>query len=248
MRELRDRVRPAAPVAAATPNAAARRARKAEAKARTQSITRRSGLAALILTPIAVATVMLSQPSESPAERFNGPLVAVPPAPSADLEAALPTSSALVPDRINAVALEAETATAAHAVVIEVASGDTLMGLLTREGVDRADAHEAVTALSSVFSPKGLRPGQQIRLTFLPGEEIWAAAGEEAAPPQLASLMIQPSVDKTVQVLLDEQGGYQAPRATGRSTSRSRARAASSTTASTPRPWPPACRCQRWWR
>ncbi len=210
MRELRDRVHPAAPSAASTPNAAARRARKAETRARTQSITRRSGLAALILTPIAVATVMLSQPSESPAERFNGPLVAVPPAPSGDLEAALPASSALVPDRINAVALEAETATAAHAVVIEVAPGDTLMALLTREGVNRTDAHEAVTALSNVFSPKGLRPGQQIRLTFLPGEEIWAAAGEEAEPPQLASLMIQPSVDKTVQVLLDEQGGYQA--------------------------------------
>ncbi len=201
MRQLRDRVRHAEPAQRhAVPGPAVRR----------RAFTRKGGLAALLLAPLAVAAVMMSESRESPAERFSGPLVAVLPAPSSDLESALPASSSLVPDRINAVALEAESATAAHAVVIEVAPGDTLMALLTREGVQRSDAHQAVTALSEVFSPKGLRPGQQIKLTFLTGEDIWAAAGEEAQPPQLASLMLQPSVDKTVQVVLAEQGGYQA--------------------------------------
>lgn len=171
---------------------------------------RRGGLAALLLALPAVALVMTSEPRESPAERFTGPLVAALPAPRADLEAALPASVALVPDRINASAMQAETATAAHAVVIEVGPGDTLMSLLTREGVDRGDAHEAVAALSTVFSPKGLKPGQQIKLTFLPGDDFWAAAGEEPAEPRLLSMALQPSVEQNVQVVLDAAGGFQA--------------------------------------
>jgi len=209
MGQVRDRVRPGR----ATPRYAyaAQDARTAPAgTGRRSFLARRSGLAALLLAPFAVGAVMMTEPRESPAERFAGPLVVALPAPTDDLEAALPASAALVPDSINAVALEAESATAAHAVVIEVGPGDTLMALLTREGVERGDAHQAVEALTTVFSPKGLRPGQQIKLTFTTGEDIWAAAGEEPEPPQLVLLALQPSVDQNVHVVLDDSGTFQA--------------------------------------
>ena len=201
MGQVRDRVRPL--------RATSSRGMPAPAQ-RPAVLARKGSLAALLLAPVAIAAVMMTEPRESPAERFSGPLVVAMPAPSADLEAALPARTTLVPDEINAVALEAETATAAHAIVIEVGPGDTLMALLTREGVARGEAHEAVAALTTVFSPKGLRPGQQIKLTFLPGEEIWAAAGEEAAAPQLLSMALQPSVEQNVQVVLDGAGAFQA--------------------------------------
>ena len=56
---------------------------------------------------------------------------------------------------------------------MSVSSGDTLMGLLVREGLDRAEAHGVITALEEVFNPRRLRKGQELCLTFtdLPEQE-----------------------------------------------------------------------------
>ena len=53
--------------------------------------------------------------------------------------------------------------------VVAVRRGDTLMDILLSLGISRADAHEAVNALSSVYDVRGLRPGQEITFTFAPG-------------------------------------------------------------------------------
>ncbi|MBL8702619.1 MAG: M23 family metallopeptidase [Alphaproteobacteria bacterium] len=65
--------------------------------------------------------------------------------------------------------------------VIAVRRGDTLMDILLSVGLPRAEAHEAVSALSGVFDPRGLKPGQEITFTFAPGESgpmvgAWLAA------------------------------------------------------------------------
>lgn len=54
--------------------------------------------------------------------------------------------------------------------VVAVRRGDTLMDILLSVGVSRAEAHEAVSALSSVFDPRALKPGQEITFTFAPGD------------------------------------------------------------------------------
>lgn len=55
---------------------------------------------------------------------------------------------------------------------LKVQSGDTLMSLMLSAGIDRGDAHEAVSALRSVFDPKDLRVGQQVRLTVSPKDNL----------------------------------------------------------------------------
>jgi murein DD-endopeptidase MepM/ murein hydrolase activator NlpD len=53
--------------------------------------------------------------------------------------------------------------------VVAVRRGDTLMDILLGLGLPRAEAHEAVSALASVYDLRGLRPGQEITFTFAPG-------------------------------------------------------------------------------
>ena len=203
-------------------------------------LTRRSGLLALLMAPIALAIALLVQPSESPADALlvtypalvghpalplatagagvtatpavlAGPTLpdTAPPA-IADIESALPVSLYVTAQPLSGQVLAAEAAPAANSVIVEVSSGDTLMALLTREGVSRDDAHGAVQALEEVFSARDLRPGQQLRLTFSEPEEFLAAAGEEASKPSLLSLALQPSVDADVQVVRTKDGGFNA--------------------------------------
>jgi hypothetical protein len=142
---------------------------------------------------------------------LTGPAVpdTAPPA-MADIESALPVSLYVTAQPLSGQVLAAEAAPAANSVIVEVSSGDTLMALLTREGVSRDDAHDAVQALEEVFSARDLRPGQQLRLTFSEPEEFLAAAGEEASKPSLLSLALQPSVDADVQVVRTKDGGFNA--------------------------------------
>ena len=61
--------------------------------------------------------------------------------------------------------------------IINVGKNDTLITLLTREGVNALHAHKAVKALSKHFDPRRIRPGQEISLdltpqTSLPGDNF----------------------------------------------------------------------------
>jgi len=83
---------------------------------------------------------------------------------------------------------------------LRVASGDTLMALLTNAGIARREAYEAITALSDVFSPRALRPGQEIRLDL--------AADTPDAKPKLLALNLQPDVERDVRVTRSEGDGF----------------------------------------
>jgi hypothetical protein len=58
---------------------------------------------------------------------------------------------------------------------LQVRKGDTLMKLLIDAGIARPEAHEAIAALTQVYSPRELRPGQSIEL-------VLSAPGESAGP------------------------------------------------------------------
>ena len=90
---------------------------------------------------------------------------------------------------------------------VTVAPGDTLMALMVEAGAARSEAHEAITALRAVYSPRRLRPGQDIELTFstfVPGDdqEANAQGSAEDAPQggQLMGLSLQSAVDEIVRV------------------------------------------------
>ncbi len=182
--------------------------RQSEDRVPLAKVTRRGGFAAILLAPLVVGAVLMSEPRQSPAERLVIPPAAAIAfaAPLSDLEQSIPARNYVVSQQMTEPVLEAEAAPAALSVVIEVTPGDTLMALLSREGIARGDAHNAVVALEEVFSPRLLRPGQQIRLSFSTGEEAMAAAGEEPAAPRLVSLGLQPAVDLDVQVVRTEAG------------------------------------------
>jgi murein DD-endopeptidase MepM/ murein hydrolase activator NlpD len=50
--------------------------------------------------------------------------------------------------------------------LVQVRSGDTLMGVLVREGVAAADAQDAIASLRRVWDPRDLQVGQEIALGF----------------------------------------------------------------------------------
>ncbi|MCB9947476.1 MAG: peptidoglycan DD-metalloendopeptidase family protein [Rhodospirillaceae bacterium] len=84
--------------------------------------------------------------------------------------------------------------------VVEVRSGDTLLALLTREAVSRADAHAAVAALEDVYDPRRLQIGQQITLTF-------DHLGRDSV---FLGLELMPDVETFASVERTEEGGYSA--------------------------------------
>jgi murein DD-endopeptidase MepM/ murein hydrolase activator NlpD len=49
---------------------------------------------------------------------------------------------------------------------VQVGSGDTLIDVLTRAGVDVSDANLAIDALKDVYNPRALRAGQKVTVTF----------------------------------------------------------------------------------
>jgi murein DD-endopeptidase MepM/ murein hydrolase activator NlpD len=88
--------------------------------------------------------------------------------------------------------------------IVEVAKGDTLMDILLASGVGRADAAEAIDAMDGVFRPQDLKPGQQITLGF----DQFGHHPVERGNLQLASLSLQPSVERDVNINRNDSGGF----------------------------------------
>lgn len=87
--------------------------------------------------------------------------------------------------------------------IVTVTRGDTLIGILTGNGVDRTSAHEVVRSLGEVFDVRRLQIGQDITLTFQP-----SSGGD-----QFLGLALRPSPERDVLVKLDEAGGFVAEEA-----------------------------------
>ncbi len=84
--------------------------------------------------------------------------------------------------------------------IVAVRRGDTLMDILLSLGISRAEAHEAASALASVYDLRGLRPGQEITFTFAPG------APGEGQP--LVGAWLAARADRDVGVARDSAGRF----------------------------------------
>ena len=124
-------------------------------------------------------------------------------ATAADLESELGTLHYATAPGIVAAALEAEARPATVSRSLWVKRGDTLMGMLVKAGIKRQEAHDAITALSKVYSPRKLKPGPEIRL--------WLAASGAAGPDRrLLALSLRPNVERDLRVLRTGAGGFAA--------------------------------------
>ena len=80
---------------------------------------------------------------------------------------------------------------------VRVRKGDTLMGLLKREGVPRAHAHQAIVALSKNFDLRRLRAGKVITLDFSADE-----------PTSLHRVTIKENAERIVRAELNNAGMF----------------------------------------
>lgn len=83
---------------------------------------------------------------------------------------------------------------------VAVGKGDTLMELLVRNDVSRAEAHEAIAALSKVYDPRSLVPGHEITVFFHQDPSI--------ADRKFSGLSIEKDIVNTVIVNRAEDGSY----------------------------------------
>lgn len=92
---------------------------------------------------------------------------------------------------------------------VKLASGETLMEVLQDAGVDRIDAYHAVAAMTSYYSPRKLRAGQEISLTFMEAPDGAVGEGESGtAAKYLTALAIEPDIERTIEVTRNEDGSF----------------------------------------
>ncbi|PKQ06830.1 MAG: hypothetical protein CVT72_05250 [Alphaproteobacteria bacterium HGW-Alphaproteobacteria-11] len=94
-------------------------------------------------------------------------------------------------------------------VTVALASGETLMEVLAKAGADRIDAYHAVAALSTHYSPRKLRAGQEISLNFVEMPEGAESVEDGAMPPKyLTALSLQPDIERAIEVTRDADGSF----------------------------------------
>ncbi|ABS63373.1 peptidase M23B [Parvibaculum lavamentivorans DS-1] len=91
---------------------------------------------------------------------------------------------------------------------VSLANGETLMEVLQNAGVDRIDAYHAVAAMTSYYSPRKLRAGQEISLAFM--EMPDGMIGEEGETPAkyLTAISLQPDIERAIEVTRNEDGSF----------------------------------------
>ncbi len=85
------------------------------------------------------------------------------------------------------------------AKTVEVGKGDTLIALLTRQGLENKEAHLAIKALSKHYNPRKLRPGQELELLFDP-------QSSKPEDDRLSEMIIRPDIYHEINLVrLDEE-------------------------------------------
>lgn len=118
----------------------------------------------------------------------------------ADREAAVPDPATLDMTRVADSVLEEPYRVGQERKVMEVSSGDTLMGLLTNASVSADEAVGAIGALEAVFDPRHLQVGQQLTVVF----------EHEGRGSRFSALELEPNVASRVVVSRNAEGAFSA--------------------------------------
>jgi murein DD-endopeptidase MepM/ murein hydrolase activator NlpD len=147
-----------------------------------------------------------AMPSRVEADLADTALAATPEAPTVPPIEGQPAAGALanIEPAASAPLPEPGPSSGLLTQTVEVEKGDTLIDLLTRHGIGRTEAVGAITALEEVFAPRELMPGQEITLNF----NLSDSMRRDDIEAQLASLSLQPSVERDVLVKRSEDGGF----------------------------------------
>ncbi len=88
---------------------------------------------------------------------------------------------------------------------LKVRQGDTLMKLITKAGIPRAQAHAAISALRPVYDPRSIMPGQSVTVTYSKDGGV-----------TLQSLDLSPSYTRKVLIERDGGAGFTATESTAK--------------------------------
>lgn len=114
----------------------------------------------------------------------------------------------LTEERLEAEAAKLPAAPKPVEASVKLASGETLMEVLQDAGVDRIDAYHAIAAMTSYYSPRKLRAGQEISLTFMEQPDA-IAEGESGTPAKyLAALSLEPDIERAIEVTRNDDGSF----------------------------------------
>jgi murein DD-endopeptidase MepM/ murein hydrolase activator NlpD len=130
-----------------------------------------------------------------------------------------PAAAAAQPSLDRALAAERAQRPETETHTITLDSGDTLAGALENAGISADDANAALVALHKVYSPRSLRTGQAIDLTYRSSPGGAADTDDDLAKAQpvsgepivrLLSIKFSPSVDHDIVVARGADGSFQA--------------------------------------
>jgi murein DD-endopeptidase MepM/ murein hydrolase activator NlpD len=147
-----------------------------------------------------------AMPSRLEADLADTAMAATPEAPAAapaEVQAAVDALADMAPSA-SAPPPEPAPTNGTLTQTVEVERGDTLIDLLTRHGIGRTEAVGAISALEAVFAPRDLMPGQEITLNF----DLSDGVRQDDVDAQLASLSLQPSLERDVLVKRSEDGSF----------------------------------------
>ncbi|MDP6951529.1 MAG: peptidoglycan DD-metalloendopeptidase family protein, partial [Alphaproteobacteria bacterium] len=91
---------------------------------------------------------------------------------------------------------------------ITIDQGNTLMGTLVDAGVERNEAHKAITAMRELYDPRRLRIGNELAVTFVGTQEQGGLAGQPAAQRRLGALSLDMGGESRLEVVRLEEGGF----------------------------------------
>ena len=91
---------------------------------------------------------------------------------------------------------------------MQIRPGDTLMDVLIRAGCERPDAHQAITAMRSVYDPRELQVGQTLTVAFNPDETDFGRTGNLTSGFTGLSLALAPG--RSVKVGRTDDAGFAA--------------------------------------
>jgi murein DD-endopeptidase MepM/ murein hydrolase activator NlpD len=92
---------------------------------------------------------------------------------------------------------------------LKVRQGDTLMKMMTKVGVPRAQAYAAISALRPVYDPRSIMPGQSVTVTFSRGSRGSPGDGRDSGVT-LQSIDLSASLTRKVLIERDGSAGFTA--------------------------------------
>ncbi len=91
---------------------------------------------------------------------------------------------------------------------VTIGKGNTLMGALVDAGVERTEAHKAITAIRELYDPRQLRAGNKLAVTFVGAAREGDLARRPTSQHRLGALSLDMGGESRLEVVRLEDGGF----------------------------------------